>query len=173
MNESRAAPGPMRTLICRVRALVLGFMIEQMPVCTRANEVAEHGSEFTTTLHRRDPSLFGAVPSAPHRPAQRRQEITEVLTILQQRILIGNRWGKNIFLLFFYFFRSCEGFERKHGVGNRLKVRTQKLRAHTCQTRVNTKNPNICMLPFRLRPNEGIMSSSFSTYCALRVRFIT
>lgn len=72
-------------------------MIEQMPVCMQANEVAEKGSEFTPTLHRGDLSLFGAVPSAPHRPEQRRQKITKVLTILQRRILIGNWWGKTFF----------------------------------------------------------------------------
>lgn len=76
--------------------------MEQMPVCMQANEVAEYGSEFSPTLHRGDLSLFGAVPSAPHHPAQRRQKITKVLTILQQGILIGNWCGKNIFLFLFF-----------------------------------------------------------------------
>ena len=94
---------PVRVVIFQFRAVILGFMMEQMPVCMQANEVAEYGSEFRPTLHRGDLSLFGAVPSAPHRPAQRRQKITKVLTILQRRILIGNWCGRNIiyFILFF------------------------------------------------------------------------
>lgn len=35
------SPGPMSAVIFWFHVVVLGFMIEQMPVCTQANEVAE------------------------------------------------------------------------------------------------------------------------------------
>jgi len=75
----------------------------------QANEAAECGSEFTRTLRRGDPSLFGAAPSAPYRPEQRRQKITKVSTVPQLRILIGNWWGEK---LFFSLFLSVSGAVR-------------------------------------------------------------
>lgn len=85
---------PLQAVIFLFLVVTLGFMIEQMPVCKQANEVAQYSSEIRLTLRRRDQSLFGALPSAPHRCEQRRQGITEVLTVPQPRILIGNWWRK-------------------------------------------------------------------------------